>query len=551
MIIPLHRIVTFIFCFSLALLCSYTANATHVIGTEISYKCFGDGNYEFTVKVFRDCNPGNAQFDYPAQFIFFDGDGNIINELTQNIYPSDSAYVTYTSSNPCIIMPPNACVQEATYTFSMSLPPRSGGYIMSYQRCCRNESILNIVSPLNTGSTNFVVIDDSIYAACNNSPVYNNYPPIVICNSEPLIFDHSAVDEDGDSLVYELCGPYNSPAPTDPSPIETPPFKSITYKPGYSATNPMKGSSPLAIDPVTGLMTVTPDVKGRFVVGVCISEYRKGKLLGHYLRDFQFIVVDCKKTVVASIPDEVGMCDSSTIIHFRNHSTGGNIYKWDFGVTGTTSDTSTETNPVYTFPKPGVYDVTLFVYKTGSECGDTATGTVTIYPPLKAYKDTAIILGTTGKVWATGGTTYHWSPSNSVEDSAAAETVVTPTVTTTYTVTTLLPNNCPDTQMVVVTVLKDPIVKSPDAFTPNGDGKNDYFRLKYIGTSSLIQDVDFRIYNRWGQLVFQSNDPLTRGWDGTLNGKPQPVGVYVYYFSGVSTELGTPFRFKGNVTLLR
>ncbi len=529
----------------------FLSNATHIIGTEISYKCFGNGTYEFTATIYRDCNPGNAQFDYPAQFTFFDSNGDIINDLTQYKDPLDSAFITYTSANPCIVVPPNSCVQMAVYKFTVTLPQRPGGYMLTYQRCCRNESVLNIVNPTATGSTNFVVINDETYSACNSSPVYKSYPPIIICNSESLKFDHSAVDEDGDSLSYELCQPYTSSSDLS-NPISAPPFTGVTYRPGYSAANPMKGTEPLAIDAKTGLLTVTPNTKGRFVAGICMNEYRNGVLIGHYLRDFQFIVVSCEKTVAASFPDEVGPCDSSTVIHFKNNTKGGNIFHWDFGVTGISSDTSSQQYPVYTYPGYGTYNVTLRSYKTGSECGDTTMSTVTIYPPMKAFNDSAIIFGTSGKVWATGANNYHWEPGGSVENNTASSTLVTPTVTTTYTVTGYLPNNCPDTQRVVITVLKDPIVKFSDAFSPDGNGRNEFFRPMYIGASSLIQNVDFKIFNRWGQLMFESNDPKTRGWDGTnLKGEPQPVGVYVYFFNGVGTDLGTPFNFKGNITLLR
>lgn len=536
---------------NLLLFSSLFSNATHIIGTEISYKCFGNGSYEFTATIYRDCNPGNAQFDYPAQFTFFDGNGDIINDLTQYVNPTDSSFVTYTSENPCIIVPPNSCVQMAIYKFTVTLPQRQGGYMMTYQRCCRNQSVLNIVNPTATGSTNFVVIDDYTYSLCNSSPVYKSYPPIVICNGERLEFDHSAVDEDGDSLSYELCQPYTSSADLF-NPVSPPPFTGVTYRPGYSADNPMKGTEPLAIDAKTGLLTVTPDTKGRFVAGICVNEYRNGTLIGHYLRDFQFIVVSCEKTVAASFPDEIGPCDSSTVIHFKNNTKGGNIFHWDFGVNGTSSDTTTEQNPVYTYPGYGTYAVTLHAYKTGSECGDTATGTVTIYPPMRAFKDTAIIFGTTGKLRAINAKNYQWEPASSVENNTDSVTFVNPTVTTTYTVTGYLPNGCPDTQMVVVTVLKDPIVKFADAFSPDGNGRNEFFRPMYIGASSLIGNVEFKVFNRWGQLMFESTDPKTRGWNGTnLKGEPQPVGVYVYFFSGVGTDLGTPFNFKGNVTLLK
>ena len=86
----------------------------------------------------------------------------------------------------------------------------------------------------------------------------------------------------------------------------------------------------------------------------------------------------------------------------------------------------------------------------------------------------------------------------------------------------------------------------PNIISPNGDGNNDLLEIKYEG----IADINvFRIYNRWGELIFETNNPDTK-WDGTFNGKPLNPGVYVYYLEGrcLSDE---PFTIIGNVTVLK
>ncbi|MBK8472749.1 MAG: gliding motility-associated C-terminal domain-containing protein [Sphingobacteriales bacterium] len=86
----------------------------------------------------------------------------------------------------------------------------------------------------------------------------------------------------------------------------------------------------------------------------------------------------------------------------------------------------------------------------------------------------------------------------------------------------------------------------PTAFSPNGDGQNDVFRAQASGT---ITDYYLVVYNRWGQMVFETTD-LNAGWDGMFNGQQQEMGVYVYYarytFAGDNEDL-----LRGNVTLLR
>jgi gliding motility-associated-like protein len=85
----------------------------------------------------------------------------------------------------------------------------------------------------------------------------------------------------------------------------------------------------------------------------------------------------------------------------------------------------------------------------------------------------------------------------------------------------------------------------PSAFSPNNDGQNDLLRV--LGTG--INEIDFSIYNRWGQLVFNTTNKDI-GWDGSFNGDKQEVGVYVWRLQGSLTD-GTQIKKSGNVTLVR
>jgi len=85
----------------------------------------------------------------------------------------------------------------------------------------------------------------------------------------------------------------------------------------------------------------------------------------------------------------------------------------------------------------------------------------------------------------------------------------------------------------------------PNAFTPNGDGKNDKVFVRGFG----IAQMNFRIYNRWGQLVFESGSP-SYGWDGTYKGVLQPMDAYAYTLT-VQYGDGTVVNKKGDITLIR
>ena len=113
----------------------------------------------------------------------------------------------------CGIVGGDVCVHTTTYKDTIELPFIAGGYILAYQRCCRNKTILNIVDPENTGATYTVHITEEALLACNSSPVLSPYPPIYICGNQPIEFNLAAKDAEGDSLVYSLCNPNTGATP--------------------------------------------------------------------------------------------------------------------------------------------------------------------------------------------------------------------------------------------------------------------------------------------------------------------------------------------------
>lgn len=100
-----------------------------------------------------------------------------------------------------------------------------------------------------------------------------------------------------------------------------------------------------------------------------------------------------------------------------------------------------------------------------------------------------------------------------------------------------------------VEVRNDCYLDIPNAFSPNGDGMNDYFFPRQL-LSSSVNFFHLQIYNRWGLLIYEATRPDGRGWDGKFNDVPQPQGVYVYQ---IDAQIGNAAmqHFHGNVTLLR
>jgi gliding motility-associated-like protein len=372
--------------------------ATHIVGGEMYYEYVGNSSYIITLIVYRDCYYGIPPFDPVASIGIFTGANQLYTELCLPVQP-DSSTIPPVINSPCFVPPTNICYRKGYYRSSpVYLPANLNGYQLVYQRCCRNNTILNIINPGNVGITIYAYIPPAFSVAINSNPVFNELPPPFLCLGVPFEFDHSATDADGDSLVYELCTPYEGGEPFScggapcgvpltcgpaPHPPFSPPYNNVIWQPPFSLSNLM-GGIPLSINPQTGILKATPNTIGQFVVGVCVSEYRNGILLSRTRRDLQFNVVSCPTLVVAAIQNPLISCGSYTV-NFQNLSQGSGSYFWNFGDPTTLADTSILTNPSWTYPDTGTYTVTLIAYSQyGTGCSDTTTAVLKIYPPFEA-----------------------------------------------------------------------------------------------------------------------------------------------------------------------
>jgi len=366
--------------------------ASHIVGGEVTYKYLGGYRYQITISIYEDCLFGikaAIAADNPAYINIFDGRDSSIFVNGDSIYLDGGIreLVPPNFTNSCINSAPATCLEKASFTRTYYLPPNTTGYTVVYQRCCRNASVVNIQEPDITGATYYCVIPPAI---TNTSAVFKNYPPQIICINNPLVYDHSATDADGDSLSYEFCQDYKGASASFDKPIPTPPpFDPVIYVPPYSYKNPMGGYPMVQVDPKTGIISGTPNKLGRYSVTVCCHEWRKGIMINTISREFQFVVTNCSKEVVANIPQfstEFNTYDvncSDFTEHFVNLSKGGFAYFWDFGDTTITTDTSSAFEPTYVYRDTGIYKVKLIVNK-GTTCSDSITRLVKIYPKFKA-----------------------------------------------------------------------------------------------------------------------------------------------------------------------
>ncbi len=357
--------------------------ATHIVGGEMNYTCLGNDEYEITLTVFRDCFNGNPQawFDDPASIGIFNADNELLDDIRIELMGNDTLDPVLTSE--CLVVPPDVCVHTTTYRVIVELPPIPGGYQLAYQRCCRNQTIVNIIDPLDTGATFGVTISEKALEQCNSSPKFKDWPPIYICVNEPIVFDQSAIDQDGDSIVYRLCTPLTGATPDfpQPQPPNNPPYDEISWvAPPYNVDNMLNGSpggAPLQINSQTGLLTGLPNTIGQFVVGICAEEYRDGELISTTRRDFQYNVGVCGQTIAAFAAPEV-QCGSLTV-SFENQTENAESFRWAFNDPGNPGATSSLAEPVFTFSDTGTYTV-LLIANPGTICADTALQDIRLLP---------------------------------------------------------------------------------------------------------------------------------------------------------------------------
>ncbi len=398
---------------SFIILCLSQADlsASHIVGGLMRYECLGQTNnqasFQIYCSVYRDSKSGGSDCEDVANFGLYrqtaNGDWEFVDLYQSDIMgdPNEIIGIDY----PCLEEPIDEVgVESCEYSFSIEdIDIINQSYMIAYQKCCRNASVLNIFDPELTGIALTNVISPLGQQLCNTNPVFDELPPIFICGSYELSLFQSATDADGDELRYSFCDVYTAGGDVtgnpgacngiSPNPQNClPPFDVVSLRPQYTSTTPLGGNPTVKIDPATGLMTGVANTLGRFLVGVCVEEYRNGVKIGEIIRDFQFNVEDCQPEVYVDIDiEQVGdkqfyykSCGEQTV-DFKNQSgLENNIenYFWSFNLGGEMI-TNDQRDWTLTFPDYGNYQGQMIINE-GLFCADTAFISVDIFPPVEA-----------------------------------------------------------------------------------------------------------------------------------------------------------------------
>lgn len=656
----------------LALFSIFQAKATHVVGGEIAVTQTAANVFTIKVRVFRDCNPGNAPMPTSVNLgIYQKGTNSLLQSFNipritlQQVPLGDSCYT-----------PTTLCIQEGVFVQSnVNIPNFVNGYYLQTELFARNGIITNIQNPGGTGMSFYAEIPDPAIANFNSTPDFGNYPSDgYFCIGFEKKLNFGLVDPDGDLLVYSLVDPLNSVGTSN---LTNPgPYPPVVWQNPFSLSNICGGNPPMSINPTTGVITANPSNAGVYVFAVRVEEFRNGVKIGEVRRDVQYAALNCvqdQPPVFVNLPSQVTVyvnheacfdilakdADGNDTIYLSVTSnqinlnntyippvqSGNSYYYLDFqgqdtlwfshlDIVGGNYEGIGMIPMRFCFTprcedRDSTYYIDFMTFSLGCAGSDTTEATVEVkvinstpildinlpdngtvvfdnticfelqavdpinpnsyiyietipgdfeYP--KSYEP-PVDTTRNGQNWSYYtnylGQDTLWMRNYTVSGSriyayeavaarycfyADCQSVYDEKYTPHFkTYSAACGSDTVSKSFVINIIGKDGYANEvPNVFTPNGDGKNDYFMLS--GEPDICYDsLNVKIYNRWGLMVYESNDPYFK-WDGkNKSGKDCTAGTYLilvegfygsrYHGGGKSTREPIAVKKQYHLQLLR
>ncbi len=276
---------------------------------------------------------------------------------------------------------------------------------------------------------------------------------------------------------------------------------------------------------------------------------------GHASENLELIVttpIGCSDTdnlIITVYPTEFAVIDPETVTICPNsavqYNAGGGVsYLWQPSLS---LNDSTISNPI---ANPN-FPIEYTVYSTSAfGCVDTDIVRINVASEgvIDAGEDFTLYPGESKQIEAIGNCSFfNWTPNYHLSDPSIKNPIADPPVTTQYFVTGKTEFGCEIIDSITIRISPESILDLPNAFSPgSGTSVNDELKIIKRGLATLNY---FKIFNRWGEMVFQTTD-IEKGWDGKFRGAVQPMGAYVYVIDA-TTSTGKKIYKQGNVTLLR
>lgn len=485
---------------------NFTATSNHIVGGDSWVEQIGRNTFRISAKFYRKCDGGGSAMPTSISLRFFQ---NISNTQVGSTIaaPRIGLIDTLVFGDACFS---NAqvglCVSVGVFVTTVTLPDYANGYYFSYRTPPnRSNSILNVLS--SSSNIWYAQIPDPALIAGNSSPKFIDYPKdAYLCVGNEKEIDFSCIDPDGDSLVYSLITPFDNTQPGG-----TKPFILVNWTASHNLLNILGPGTSCVINPNTGIVTGRTGMLGEYVIAVKCEEFRNGIKIGEVIRDMVVKSLNCNY----DLPPVFDISEDPISIKFEKDTC--------FDVLAVDRDFSdtfylqVNSNAFAYGAKVGVASDSTYTWKNASGVITTTSGV--------AVTDLSgnLFLGV-GEV----GVEFCWTPT--VCDIISIDSFYVEF----YGYSIGCSGNSDSIyKRVPITVDRAEYTHSvPNVFSPNGDGVNDKYFLKKEAYDKCYDLLNVRIYNRWGQLVFDSPNANFE-WDGKdKNGKDLSAGSYFVVLQG-------------------
>jgi len=344
-------------------------SASHLMGGEITWKCQANGQYIFTLLLYRDC--AGISIPTGTQTLKVYGHPTFTSITLPNWSTMDITYCQpiYNCFSAAV---PDGATEQGIYISNPvtinGIPP-AGGWTFAWNSCCRNGALTNVVAAgFSLRATMYPYNGMNANPCFDSSPAFAEKPKSVMCSTKDFIFNHGAFDDDRDSLTYEWGIPLEEPTYSPPAqwiPGVNPAFSQ--YNPPYTYLSPLPSVPPstgATIDPSTGEIYFNSFISGNFVTNVKVSSFKCGIKVSEIFREIQFVVLNCDSNnnpdIIPPFPDSTGAFTLFADTIMAGDSVSFMVYTTDFDL-----DTAGNTQ-----------SVTLSAYGSqfGANFTDTATG---------------------------------------------------------------------------------------------------------------------------------------------------------------------------------
>lgn len=302
----LHTLRSLILILCISILGLMDAQATHIMGGEVTYEFVGfsggQAQYDITFNVYVDAAPPS---NFPTGALNSINFG-VYNKANNTVIVDSVISNNFITANQVTPSLPPSCPPSAvpslsaflnTTTVRVRLPINTEGYFVMYEVCCRNGAILNINNVNDAGNTFYTEIPSALTP--NSSPQFADAAIPAMCTGDTTTFVNSAVDPDGDRLIYSFVTAYDGASPGNPQPFPpstyNPPPASINWATTYGLSTPFGAGGYAQINPSTGVASYYTPNAGQYVVTIEIKEYRNfpgvgDSLIGRTRRELQIVV---------------------------------------------------------------------------------------------------------------------------------------------------------------------------------------------------------------------------------------------------------------------